>query len=323
MSEKLLAILSDGQLHSGESLGNRLTLSRAAIWKQIQQLRAMDLEIESIPAKGYRIEGGVNLLQADRIMQGCEQEIRNRIGELEVFLKIDSTNSHLMRRSAKSLNQIDICFGEYQSLGRGRRGRHWVSPLASNLYFSIGRHFNFGLNGLDGLSLVIGIAIVRALKKLEVNRLQLKWPNDIQHQGKKLSGVLVEMKGEADGPCYCVIGIGMNVNMPNLVHGTIDQPWTDLRNGAAIETERNQLAASILNEIVPALDLFERQGLAPFIDEWHDHDACLGRKVQLIQPHQTVSGIGRGIHSDGSLLLEIDGAVSQHRFGEVSIRIES
>ncbi|HBC56711.1 MAG TPA: bifunctional biotin--[acetyl-CoA-carboxylase] synthetase/biotin operon repressor [Gammaproteobacteria bacterium] len=323
MPEKLLAILSDGGLHSGESLGNQLTLSRAAIWKQIQQLRTMDLHIESVPAKGYRIEGGLNLLQASRIVQGCEQEIRNRIGELEVFLKIDSTNSHLMGRTARNVDQIDVCFSEYQSAGRGRRGRQWVSPLASNLYFSIGVHFNSGLTGLDGLSLVVGVAIVRALKKLEVERLQLKWPNDVQYKGKKLSGVLVEMKGEADGPCYCVIGIGVNVNMPSSAHEAIDQPWTDLINGASMRVERNQLAATLLNEIIPALDLFERQGLSPFVDDWHQHDACLGQRIQLVQPHQTVSGIGRGIHADGSLLLEVDGALSQYRFGEVSVRIAS
>ncbi|HSJ49279.1 MAG TPA: biotin--[acetyl-CoA-carboxylase] ligase, partial [Gammaproteobacteria bacterium] len=164
-----------------------------------------------------------------------------------------------------------VCLAERQTRGKGRRGRNWVSPYGTNLYLSLSWRFESGLSALAGLSLVVGISLIRALQQLGVEGAGLKWPNDIYLQGAKLAGVLIEVSGESAGPCSAVIGIGVNVAMPEQQGRHIDQRWTDLR-AHGIPVARNQLAAALLEQLLPALAEFARHGMQPFQEEWQRPD---------------------------------------------------
>jgi len=212
-----------------------------------------------------------------------------------------------------------------QSAGRGRRGRRWVSPFAANLYLSLLWRSTVGAVALGGISLVAGIAVLRCLRAQGVEKAGLKWPNDILAGDAKLAGILIDVVGESSGPCAVILGVGINVSMPPLAGEDIEQCWTDLQrlSGAETAPSRNQLAAALLEQLLPAVAEFEAAGLQPFLEEWRRHDVVAGCPVDLHLPNGTISGTACGIDDGGALL--VDTANGRQRFasGEVSVRIAS
>jgi BirA family biotin operon repressor/biotin-[acetyl-CoA-carboxylase] ligase len=214
-----------------------------------------------------------------------------------------------------------VCLAERQTAGRGRRGGNWVSPFGSNVYLSVSWGFNTGTAALSGLSLVVGVAVARVLRASAAADIGLKWPNDILWAGRKLAGILIEMSGEATGPCTAVVGIGINVRMPAHQGATIGQPWVDLTEVMAGEPlGRNELVAQLLNSVLPTLESFEKKGLEPFLDEWHRLDVFHGKNVVLKQPAGEVAGRVMGVDARGCLLLDHDGVQRSYGSGEVSLR---
>lgn len=209
----ILNLLADGQFHSGEELGELLNVSRAAVWKHLQKMESLGIQIQSVKGRGYCIESGLDLLCANKIknIAPCIDQFNLR---LELFSSIDSTNSYLLRHSDLAGR---ICVAELQTQGRGRRGRAWVSPYAQNVYLSIGWGFDGGVAVIEGLSLAVGVAIAHALQKQGVSGIELKWPNDVLYCGKKLAGILIEMVGDPSGYCQVVIGVGVNVDRKSVV----------------------------------------------------------------------------------------------------------
>ncbi len=320
IKKKLLLLLGDGKFHSGSELSAVLGVTRSAIWKQLNTLPELGIDIAAVSGKGYRLEKAIDWLDAAEIEQAMRKTSRALLSELEIHQRIDSTNSYLMNRALDGAGAGTVCLAEYQMAGKGRRGREWVSPFGSNIYLSILWRFQQGPAVLAGLSLAAGVAAIRALRSLDIHSLGLKWPNDIYWRDRKLGGILVEVSGEANGPCCVVLGIGLNISLTEKEAQKITQAWTDLQdilNGAA--PSRNRLAAALLNELLPVIAGYEKQGLQHFLEEWRSYDCMLGRAVTLHMGQNSIEGFVHGINSDGMLLLKLkDGGIQVFTSGEVS-----
>ncbi len=324
MRGELVTLLSDGEFRSGEALGETLGVSRMAVWKHIKSLRAAGLDIEVVKGRGYRLQVPCSLLDAPGVLDAMTDRARALLGPLHIFPEIDSTSSWLCTQAQQGAPQGSACFAEMQHGGRGRRGRNWVSPFAANLYGSVLWRSHSGAAELGGLSLVAGVALMRALQAVGIDRAGLKWPNDVLVDGAKLAGILVDVTGEASGPCAAIIGIGINVRMPDDAAGSIGQRWTDLHR-LAPETglTRNRLAGGVLAQLLPALDEFERHGLAAFLDEWQQYDLVTGREIELQLPGGTVTGTACGIDASGALLVDSHDGRRRFTSGEVSLRLHA
>ncbi len=320
--QQLLHLLADGQWHSGEDLARRLGVSRAAVWKQLGNLRdQLGLNLHSVRGRGYRLPEKLELLDADRIRDLLAGSTQEWIGQIEIHDTIASTNSHFMEQAAGQLQTGDVCLAERQSQGRGRRGRPWVSPFGRNIYLSLFWEYGVAPAALSGVSLVAGLAVVRALRQLGVSGIGLKWPNDILYGNQKVAGLLLEVVGEQAGPSRVVLGLGMNMRLTEAEGAAIDQPWTSLSQvpgGDALS--RNRTVAALLDSLVALLSRFEDEGLAALIPEWREYDLYDGKRVLLQMGARQVQGIHRGIEASGALLLETDGGVRAYHGGEVSLR---
>ena len=309
---KLVAILADGEFHSGEQLGERLGMSRAAINKHIQTLKEWGIDVFTVTGKGYSLSGPIQLLNEETILSQLDQ------GGLAVIPVIDSTNQYLLDRMA-TLQSGDACVAEYQQAGRGRRGRQWFSPFGSNLYLSMYWRLEQGPLAAMGLSLVIGIVTAEVLQVLGASDVRVKWPNDLYLNDRKLAGILVELTGKAGDAANIVIGTGINLAMRSPDASVVNQAWINLEE-AGVTIDRNKLAASLVNNMRGSLQLFEREGLAPFIERWSKLDNFLNRPVKLLIGDREIPGIARGIDQQGGLILEQDGIRKSWVGGEISLR---
>lgn len=318
----LLRLLADGREHSGTELGERLGVSRAAVWKQLQALAELGIRLDANPGRGYRLHEPLDLLDAEAIRAALNGALQP--ASLEIFERIDSTNAYLLadKRSVDA-DAMRVALAEQQTAGRGRRGRVWVSPFARNIYCSVKRQFPCGLEGLSGLSLVVGLAIAEALASFGIAGVQLKWPNDLRCDGRKLAGVLIELAGDAGGPCTAVIGFGINVRMPADAVSGIDQAWTDLQALATLLPSRNRLVAGILLQLDRALQTFAEQGFAPFAAAWSARDEFRGQPVQITGVNVLQIGIAAGVDDHGALLLQTENGLRAIVAGEVSLRGQS
>jgi len=315
---EVLRLLSDGQVHSGEELGMLLGVSRAAVWKTLKKFELVGLDVISIKGKGYCIKGGLDLLDESEIQAQFQEFL-----DIKVFAQVDSTNSYLLRQNNP---ERKVCLAESQTAGRGRRGRAWVSPFAQNLYLSIGWGFEGGIAVLEGLSLVVGLALVRSLRRCGVCDLQVKWPNDILYKDRKLGGVLIEINGDPAGYCVAVIGIGLNVSMRGDYASSIEQPWSSLDQvfdeQNILPVGRNRLASHLLSELNSILSRYQTDGFSAYKDEWISIASYLNQSVYIHKGNHIQQGIFCGIDDSGALVLEADGSELVFHGGEVSLRRE-
>ena len=322
MQKKLLNLLADGNVHSGQVLGDVLGVSRAAVCKQIKKLNELGLKVISVKGSGYQLSAPIELLDSNKIIVNLDSQTKNLISAIDVHWSIASTNSHCLAYIKNNFTKGYICLAEHQMNGRGRRGRKWVSPLAGSLYLSLAWRFACGSEILEGFSLAVAIAVANALREdFSVQGVKLKWPNDILLDNKKIGGILIEIMGEAGGPCSVVVGIGINVSVSNVVENEINQPWIDLNSALGHAVSRNQLAASILNRLVSLLQLYERDGFSEFRKEWMKYDAFAGSNV-IVQSgvDDFFEGVAKGISDSGELLVDGGGYLRAFKSGEVSLR---
>lgn len=312
----LLVRLAEGPV-SGDALARAVGQTRAAVWKRIETLREGGVRIDAQPGRGYALAVPVELLEAQRILARMQRA--GSVSALDVAWSLDSTNSELLRRKAPAQG-AEVLLAEQQTGGRGRRGRHWASPIAANLYLSVSRQFSGGLARLGGLSLVVGVAVAEALRQAGFASVGVKWPNDLLADDRKLGGILVEGGGEHGGPVRAVIGIGINVRMPDAAAASIDQAWTDLATLVGAAPSRNALAAGLLDALLPALDLFDAEGLPPFLARYAALDALAGRAITVHGPQGDAHGIADGIGDDGALQVRIGAVRRQVHAGDVSVR---
>lgn len=313
---EVLKLLADGCFHSGESIGQALGVSRAAVWKILKTLQQHGIEVFAVSGKGYKLRQPYEPLDRSRILQQLDP---GHGFSLELIQQLESTNTYLMSAAQNGAASRHVVMAEQQTKGRGRRGRTWVSPFGRNIYLSLLWRFEHGTVQLGGLSLAVAVALMRAANELGLERAGIKWPNDILVEGRKLAGILIDVAGESNGPCFAVIGLGINHDMPAEHGGFIDQAWTDIRR-EGIQHDRNEVVVTVLRHLHDVLVEYAASGFSLFIPEWSKWDLTADSQVAVHQGGQVNVGVARGIDAQGMLLLEHEGIISRCAAGEVSLR---
>jgi BirA family biotin operon repressor/biotin-[acetyl-CoA-carboxylase] ligase len=316
----ILRLLADGQFHSGEAIARRFGVTRATVWNALQDAEALGVRLFSVRGRGYRLPEPVRFLDAQRVQAGLEKH--GHKFELQIHDQLDSTNSHLMQAASAGAPHGTCVAAELQTAGRGRRGRAWQAALGNSLTFSVLWRFQQGAGALSGLSLAVGVALMRALAELGVAGAGLKWPNDILHAQKKLAGILIELQGDMDGPSAAVIGIGLNLRLPESLRRGIDQPAADLQGVTKKAAVPDEVLGTTLRHLADVLQIFEQQGFAALRDEWQVSHAYHNQPVRVHMPDSSViEGIASGVAEDGALLLETLAGMRRFAAGEISLRL--
>jgi BirA family biotin operon repressor/biotin-[acetyl-CoA-carboxylase] ligase len=320
----ILRLLSDNEFHSGEILAKGLGISRASVSNALRGLQEAGVTVHKVHGRGYRLSDPVQWLKRDLVLEHLGEDAASEFS-LEVVDIIGSTSSFLLQRIPLGLNsghtRIHVVAAELQTNGRGRRGRQWHSGLGDGLTFSLSWQFQQGASFLSGLSLAMGVAIIRALESTGIKGASLKWPNDVMFNFCKLAGILIEMQGDMFGPTMAVIGVGVNLKLPKSVQARIDQGATDVYaiNGGL--PDRNKLLAALLVNLGDALKEFERHGLAPFMEEWAKYHIFENTPVTLRLPDgSSEEGVVEGVADDGALMLQTAAGSKRYSSGEVTLR---
>jgi BirA family biotin operon repressor/biotin-[acetyl-CoA-carboxylase] ligase len=322
---RLLTLLASGDFHSGEQLAKRLRISRGGVWKLIRTLQTMGIDIESVPRQGYRLPRAVDLLDKSAIAGELTPAMRERVDPLEVLLTVDSTNRYVAEHAINAPGTTHVCVAEVQNAGRGRRGRSWVAPFGCGICMSMAWQFVEAPPTFSALSLAVGVAAINALRRLGIEGVGLKWPNDLIWQQRKLGGILIEMRGESAGPAQVVIGLGINVRMPAAVRLLLAEQQaaliSDVHEIVRDRTpSRNALVAMLVEEITKMLLTFSERGFEPFLDDWRRLDTLADAPVRVTSGAETIFGRSRGVDLDGTLLVDVDGQLRRFASGEVSLR---
>ncbi|MEO8101760.1 MAG: biotin--[acetyl-CoA-carboxylase] ligase [Betaproteobacteria bacterium] len=318
---QLLRELSHERFVSGVRLAEKYGVSRSAVSDALHDAGEAGVKIFSLTRRGYRLAQPVELLSLERIRQDLGG-VANRV-DVDVVERVGSTNSELMLRASAGAPSGACLVAEMQTAGRGRRGRVWHSAFGASLTFSLLWRFDKGAAQLGGLSLVVGLAVVRALSTLGVGTeaVALKWPNDVIAGSRKLAGVLIESQGDMLGPTAVVMGIGINVNLPEALKEAIDQPVTDVQSIAGKILSRNRLLVQVLKELVTMLELFQARGFPAFKQEWTAVHALQGKPVRVLTGNgEALDGVVRDVADDGSLIVTCHGRDVMLASGEVSLR---
>ncbi len=318
LQRQIIQQLAAGELCSGEWLAEQAGISRAAIARHIDQLQQIGLDIYSIKGKGYRLAKPLTLLDIHQ-MKALQPP---SAASIQVQHLTDSTNSQLLKRlqEGQHLQAGEVLVAEAQSAGRGRRGNSWISPFGSNLYFSMYWPLEQGIQAAMGLSLVIAVAVAELLEQQYGIDVQLKWPNDIYLAGQKLGGILVELAGQSHAQCDVVIGLGLNIVMPETASREITQPYTDLSQHLGVTVNRNQLVPALQQGLTQALSEFTQLGFSVFVQRFNQRNLWQGQPVKLTSASLSEQGICRGVDHQGALLLEQQGIVRSFYGGELSLR---
>ena len=315
IGSELMEVLSDGAVHSGAALAQRFGMSRAAIWKRVAQLRSQGVAVDAVAGRGYRLMQPWSRLDRERVLQNLLPATRSALGSLGVVATTGSTNDDL-RASASHLPDLSVLAAEHQTHGRGRRGRAWLSPFGAGLWFSVLARNENGVGQLAGLSLAIAVLVAEALENAGVARVGLKWPNDVIVGHRKLGGILIDLAGDWHGPSTAVIGIGINVALPQESRAAIVRPTVDLAEALGRVPDRNLVLALLLDSLLPGLMLFRGEGLPAFVHRWEARDALRGYPVRM---DSGVSGIAEGIDPEGRLRVRTGDASVSIGVGEVSV----
>jgi BirA family biotin operon repressor/biotin-[acetyl-CoA-carboxylase] ligase len=318
---ELIRTLADGRFHSGEELGRLMAISRAGVWKRLQLLKQRyGLEVDAVRGRGYRLCERLDMFDLEAVQGMIPEAERSAVSALHLHPVLDSTNTWMMQQGAEGAASGSACLAEYQLAGRGRHGRHWVSPFGRNVYLSMLWRFDLAPMQVAGLSLAAAVGVLRVLRSLGCHEAGLKWPNDILWDNKKLAGLLLEVSGEASGPSQVVIGVGLNTWLGHAGEA-IDQAWVDLSSIPHVQAfSRSQLAALLITELVRVTEQYRQEGLAGFLDEWHSGDLMLGQEVVVSTASQSHSGEHLGVDASGAIRLKVDGEPRLFHAGEVSLR---
>ena len=320
---EILEFLADGKFHSGEIMAKHFDVSRVSIWNAIAKAEDVGVKIFSVRGKGYKLQKPISLLN--------EKIIKNAIGaegswfNIKVLDSVDSTNNYLSKAASSGYPHASVVAANIQTQGKGRRGRQWQSALGESLIFSFLWRFTQGASGLSGLSLAVGVAIIRGLKKINITTALLKWPNDIlifdEGVYKKLAGILIELQGDTDGQSAAIIGVGLNLNISKLQLEKIDQPATDIHNLLSEKIDSNFFMAIIIKELAQVLATFESEQFKPFKDEWLSYHAFQDKLINItLGNSQIINGKAIDISDTGALIVSTDEGSKSFASGEVSIR---
>ena len=315
LSFRVLRRLEAGAFTSGTLLAMELSVSRSTIWTAVRDIERSGVAVVHGLGRGYRLVEPMDFIDAARVQSMLGQQARGLA--LTVLDHCESTNTTLARQAESGAPHGTVLLAEWQTAGRGRFDRRWSSAPGAGLTFSLLWRFDKGSH-LAGLSLVVGLAIADALRVLGLREVRLKWPNDVQVRRRKLAGVLTEIRGDMLGPCTAVIGIGLNVRLPQATIDAIDQPVTDLARSGFGNLDRSAILGALLSGLASALERFGREGFATFRREWQAHSAGLHRTVKVALPDGgVVRGTMLGVDAQGALRIEVDGETRRVFSGEL------
>jgi BirA family biotin operon repressor/biotin-[acetyl-CoA-carboxylase] ligase len=315
----ILRLLTDGKFHSGETIAQHLKVSRATVWNALKDAKKLGIEIFSVRGRGYKLPHSVTLLDEQAILSAMGTQ--STLLKLEIHDHLESTNTHLMKKLSAGQTHASCAAANLQTNGRGRRGRTWQAGLGASLTFSLLWRFQCGAAGLSGLSLAVGIALIRALQHFGVTQAQLKWPNDVLIGREKLAGILIELQGDMEGPSIAVIGVGINLNLPTSIKQQIDQPATDLARVTQTPINPNALLGELLKHLTDVLSTFEQRGFASVRDEWTRYHAYHQQAVKMLHPNGSETlGTVINVAEDGNLLVKTESGEQRFSSGEISLR---
>jgi BirA family biotin operon repressor/biotin-[acetyl-CoA-carboxylase] ligase len=315
---QVLNALADGKFHSGEMLAQQLGVSRASVFNALTEVADYGIALHRIRGRGYRLAHPWQQLDMREVTRYLGQDAQRF--SLDAMQQAASSNSVLLQRIPLGAPSGSVLAVELQTAGRGRMGRVWHSGLGDALTFSLLWRFEKGLNDLSGLSLAVGVAIIRALRGLGIDMAQLKWPNDVLASNGKLAGVLLEAQGDMLGPSAVVIGVGMNYRMPTQNSAkVIAQPVSALDELCDELPSRNRLLANLLLALADVLDEFAQNGFGGLHAEWQQYHAHQDKPIVLQQMDgRTISGIACGVNERGEIVLKTAQGVQYFNAGEVT-----
>ncbi len=320
---RLLQRLADGQWQRGEHLVQATGLSSQEVVLAIEALTPCGVVVERT-ATAYRLGVAIDLLDQVILHSLLTESLGPRLERLETVLVTDSTNGDLLADGAPTPGCLRVRAAEFQRAGRGRRGRAWLQPLGSGVCVSIDWVFTRDARALGALGLAAGVAVVRALQRFSISDVTLKWPNDVLKSGAKLGGVLCELRALADGASHVVIGVGLNVTLPQVTRAAIVASGglvpADLQDETRDTPSRTRLVAALVEELSAAVVEFEVRGLDSFLIEWGRLDALRNQAVRVQGPQGTYDGVAQGIAVDGGLQVESAGRTFSLHAGEVTVR---
>ncbi|HEV7607502.1 MAG TPA: biotin--[acetyl-CoA-carboxylase] ligase [Steroidobacteraceae bacterium] len=325
LPQRVFQRLDDRGYQSGEALAADLSVTRAAVWKAVEQLRELGVALDAQTNKGYRLAPGISALSAERIEAHLPGAVRENIEVLLVEWTLESTNTRLLEALPPAAGRASVVLAEHQTGGRGRRGRGWIAPPGGAICLSLAWQYADLPADLSALSLVVGLCAVNALAGLGITGVSLKWPNDLVTRDGKLGGILIEMRAESGGPVHVVAGIGLNVMLDDAARAAVKATGNiadDMRARSSSVPDRNLIVAALLARLVPALEGFPRHGLAPHLDNWHDCDALRESEVRVENAGEITRGVARGVDAHGALLVETPAGVRRFISGEVTVRID-
>ena len=312
---QIITLLRHDHYINGDVIGKALNMTRAGVWKNIHKLqRDYHIPIDTQKGKGYRLKTPLVLLNQHKIAKALSQHDLY----LECFNSIDSTNRWLKTQPYHA--KYHICLAEHQSTGKGRFNRVWLSPFGQNIYLSLKSVLAKDSSELAGLSLSIGVIIVKSLVSLypEISPL-IKWPNDIYLDGKKLAGILIEVKAESNDKSELIIGIGLNVNMTEAI--CLDNAWTSLASSCQKSFDREPLVIRLIENLLTGLECFEKSGFRAFQEDYQRCDFLQGKSVTLTLPNDVhIAGVYQGISQLGQLIINHAGKNRAFASGEVQIK---
>ena len=322
----ILRLLSDGEFHSGVTLAQHFGVSRTSISNALRGLEETGVIVHRVYGRGYRLPDPVQWLDKDKILKYLVAEKENI--HLEILDTTKSTNTVLLQRTTmekysdrNKADAIRVVATELQTNGRGRRGQVWHSGLGDSLVFSLQWTFQKGVGLLSGLSLAIGIAIIRSLKSLGIEDVTLKWPNDVMSHYQKIAGILIELRGDSLGPTLAVIGIGINLKLSDKIKSNIDQKTSDLFSISGKTLDRNKLMARLLTELLIVLKEFAQHGFKPFKNEWVQYHELENKLVTLYLPDGSIQeGMVQGVSDNGSLALKTLADICYFNGGNIKLR---
>jgi len=304
---------------SGEQLARELRVSRSTVWAGVRSLVGAGVEIDSGLGRGYRLRIPASWIDPERVVASLGPAASGL--RLQLADHCPSTSTELAGRADAGAVHGTVLLAEWQSAGRGRRGRAWTCPPGAGLTFSLLWRFDRPARDLAGLSLAVGLAIAEAMRTLGLRDIALKWPNDVLHRGRKIAGVLVEVRGDMLGPTAAVIGIGLNVRVPTAALRAVGQPATDLHRAGLADPDRNAILAALLSELATTLSRFERGGFAALRPQWQAHSAGHRQIVRVALPDgEVVRGCMLGVDEQGALRIDTGESVRRIFSGDFDPR---
>lgn len=312
----VLGLLAADRFVSGEAIAQRCGLSRAGVHGLIRQAANYGVSVHSVRGRGYRLARTLELLD--------EARLAGELAPLGLHVicapEVDSTNTRLAALAAGGAPHGTLLAAEWQTQGRGRRGRHWLGVLGAGLAFSLLWRFEQPVSALSGLSLAVGVALARAMRALGAAGIGLKWPNDVLSGEDKLAGILIELTGDMLAPA-AVIGIGVNIRAGEQLTAAVGVPVADLETACGRRLERNAVLAEVARELAAVLAAFDRQGFAPLRAQWLVWHAWQDRPVAVLGADgRVLSGRAVGVDDQGALLLDTGDGVQPVLSGDVSLR---